>query len=107
MTIEVAWQVHGWYQKNTDARRMLEKCPTQLGLERVSSADLPRTKAVPGKLGWERCLGPGGLGRKLSQAGRARMKVVWGGNHPWFSVIQKFGHPRLRRLGNSLLGIIS
>jgi hypothetical protein len=32
------------------------------------------TKDVPGKLGWERCLGPGGLGRKL-QAGRAQTKL--------------------------------
>ena len=52
MMIEVAWQVYGWYQKNADTREtpvlnagtrgMIEKCPVQLGLEKVSSADLPR-----------------------------------------------------------------
>jgi hypothetical protein len=57
-----------WHQKNADARGLLEKCSAQLGLGKVSSADLPRKKAVPNKLGWERCLGPGGLGQKLSQA---------------------------------------
>jgi hypothetical protein len=82
MMIEIAWQVYDWYQKNAVARGMLKKCPAQLGLGKVSSVDLPRTKAVPGKLGWERCSGAGGLGRKLSQACRAQTEVVWGGNHP-------------------------
>ena len=31
--------------------------------------------SFPGKLGWERYLGPGDLGRKLFQAGRAQTKV--------------------------------
>jgi hypothetical protein len=30
-------------------------------------------------LSWERCLGPEGPGRRLSQAGKARTKVVSGG----------------------------
>jgi hypothetical protein len=51
--------------------------PRQVGLGKVSWGQMPGTKAVLGKLGWERCLGPGGLGRKLSQASWAG-KGVWG-----------------------------
>jgi hypothetical protein len=50
--------------------------PRQVGLGEVSGVGMPGAKAVLGKLGWERCLGPGGLGRKLSQAG-------WG-TRPWY-----------------------
>jgi hypothetical protein len=54
-----------------------ESYPRQVGLGKGSGAGRHGTKAVPGKLGWERCPGPGGLGRKLSQASWAG-KGVWG-----------------------------
>jgi hypothetical protein len=51
-----------------------ESCPRQVGLRKVSGAGRPGTKAVLGKLGWERCPGAGCLGRKLS-GGRPRTKA--------------------------------